>query len=124
MGSKGRTMDVTQLNLSKDFHSVSQNLLIAKLPRCKLNKCSMMSVDCQLDGQRYKVMVCGTKPGLMPATSFVCVSVWLTLETVLYNTFTEEPDSEIGCPRGKLVDGTKLDGVVNIVKNRGLEELK
>ena len=54
---KGRTMDIVYLDFSKAFDTVSHNILIGNLRKCRLDECTVRWIEKWLDGRAQRIVI-------------------------------------------------------------------
>lgn len=68
---EGRAGDIAYLDLSKDFNTVSHDILIGKLRKCWLDEWMMRGIENWLNGRSLRVVVSGAESSCSPVTSSV-----------------------------------------------------
>lgn len=98
---EGRTVDVTFLNFSKVFDTVSHNFLMDKSTKYGPDKWTVQWIENWLTNWAQRVTIAHTKSIYRKATGDVCHGS--VLGPILFNTFINDVH--------KCDDGTKLGGV-------------
>jgi len=58
---EGRAVDVVYLDFSKDFGTVSHDILLGKLRKCALHKWSVRWIENWLNGRTQRVVISSTE---------------------------------------------------------------
>ena len=58
---EGRAVDVVYLDFTKNFDTVSHNILLVKLRKCGLHECTVRWIENWLNGRAQKVVISGAE---------------------------------------------------------------
>ena len=68
---KGRAVDVVYLNFSMAFDTVSHNILLGKLGKCRLDERTVRWIENWLNGRAQSVVISSAESGWRPVASGV-----------------------------------------------------